>query len=197
MASIDYSSREINSRIVYFGPGLSGKTENLKVIQNKTVPPGASAITIARDAERTLFFDFLPLELGEINGFRARFQLYTLPGRLFYEASRGMILRDADGFVFVADSRFDRVGDNIECIEGVRADLRGHQKNLSEIPYVVQYNKRDLPNVIPVADLKGVLNPEGVEDFEAVASAGAGVLPTFKAIVRRVLMGLKGGAKSS
>jgi len=195
MASINYETKEINSRIVYCGPGLCGKTTNLRFIQQKAVPAGA--VTIAGDSERTLFFDYLPVELGEINGFKTKFHLYTLPGRVFYDASRSLILKDVDGVVFVADSRFDKVGENLECLELMRTNLREQRKNLSRIPHVIQYNKRDRPNAVSAGELKNVLNPEGVEDFEAVASSGAGVFPTFKAIVRLVLTGLKAKAKNA
>ena len=195
MSFINYSSREINCKVVYYGPGLCGKTTNLQVIYRKTRPEAkGKMITLATETERTLFFDFLPLALGDIKGFKTRFHLYTVPGQIFYDASRKLILKGVDGIVFVADSQVERMDANIESFENMKVNLEEQGYSLDQIPYVVQYNKRDLPNVVPVAELKKVLNINGVPDFESVASEGTGVFETLKAIVKLILIELKKGA---
>jgi len=194
MSFINYSSREINCKIVYYGPGLCGKTTNLQFIYKKTRPEAkGKMITLATETERTLFFDFLPIALGDIKGFKTRFHLYTVPGQIFYDASRKLILKGVDGIVFVADSQLERMDANIESLDNMRTNLDEQGYSLTQIPYVVQYNKRDLPNVVPVAEMKKVLNINGVPDFEATASAGIGVFETLKAIVKLILIELKKG----
>lgn len=195
MSFINYSSREINCKIVYYGPGLCGKTTNLQYIFKKTRPESrGKMITLATEAERTLFFDFLPLALGDIKGFKTRFHLYTVPGQIFYDASRKLILKGVDGIVFVADSQVERMDANIESFENMKLNLEEHGYNLNNVPYVVQYNKRDLPNTVPVQELKRVLNTNAAPDFEAVASVGTGVFETLKVIVKLVLIELKKSA---
>jgi mutual gliding-motility protein MglA len=194
MSFINYSSREINCKIVYYGPGLCGKTTNLQYIYNKTNPEAkGKMISLATETERTLFFDFLPLSLGEIRGFRTRFHLYTVPGQVFYDASRKLILKGVDGVVFVADSQIERIEANIESLENLKDNLEEQGYNLEKIPYVVQYNKRDLPNASPVAELEEILNPRNVVNFEAVATKGLGVFDTLKAVAKLVLTELKRG----
>ena len=194
MSFINYSSREINCKIVYYGPGLCGKTTNLQFIYKKTRPEAkGKMITLATETERTLFFDFLPLALGDIKGFKTRFHLYTVPGQIFYDASRKLILKGVDGIVFVADSQLERMDANIESFDNMRINLEEQGYSLSQIPYVIQYNKRDLQNTVPVGELKKVLNVDGVRDFEANASAGAGVFETLKAVIKLVLIELKKG----
>jgi signal recognition particle receptor subunit beta len=194
MSFINYSSREINCKIVYYGPGLCGKTTNLHYIYKKTNPDSkGKMISLATETERTLFFDFLPLALGEIRGFKTRFHLYTVPGQVFYDASRKLILKGVDGVVFVADSQVERMEANVESVENLRINLAEQGYNLDAVPYVIQYNKRDLPNVVPVAEMKKALNPRGVPDFESVASEGGGVFDTLKAIAKLVIMELKKG----
>ena len=181
MSFINYSSREINCKIVYYGPGLCGKTTNLQYIYKKTNPDSkGKMISLATETERTLFFDFLPLALGEIRGFKTRFHLYTVPGQVFYDASRKLILKGVDGVVFVADSQVERMEANIESIENLRTNLAEQGYNLDAVPFIVQYNKRDLPNVVPVDEMKKSLNSRGVPDFEAVATDGTGVFDTLK-----------------
>jgi signal recognition particle receptor subunit beta len=196
MSFINYLSREINCKIVYYGPGLCGKTTNLQYIYNKTNPDAkGKMISLATETERTLFFDFLPLALGEIRGFKTRFHLYTVPGQVFYDASRKLILKGVDGVVFVADSQIARMEANVESLENLRTNLAEQGYSLDKIPYVVQYNKRDMPGVASVEELRQLLNPQGVPDFEAVASTGVGVFETLKAIAKLVLTELrKGGA---
>ncbi len=194
MSFINYSSREINCKIVYYGPGLCGKTTNLQYIYKKTNPDSkGKLISLATETERTLFFDFLPLALGEIRGFKTRFHLYTVPGQVFYDASRKLILKGVDGVVFVADSQIERMEANIESVENLRTNLAEQGYNLDAIPYVIQYNKRDLPNVVPIEEMRKALNPRGVPDFEAVATDGTGVFDTLKAIAKLVIMELKKG----
>ena len=192
MSFINYSSREINCKIVYYGPGLCGKTTNLQHIYNKTNPDlKGKMISLATETERTLFFDFLPLALGQIRGFKTRFHLYTVPGQVFYDASRKLILKGVDGVVFVADSQIERMEANVESLDNLRLNLAEQGYDLDRLPYVVQYNKRDLPNAAPLAEMKRLLNPRGVPDFEACASVGKGVFETLKAVARGVLQDLK------
>lgn len=194
MSFINYSSREINCKIVYYGPGLCGKTTNLQYIYNKTNPEAkGKMISLATETERTLFFDFLPLSLGEIRGFKTRFHLYTVPGQVFYDASRKLILKGVDGVVFVADSQLERMEANLESMENLRTNLGEQGYDLDKIPFVVQYNKRDLPNAATMDELRKLLNPRQVPDFEASATQGNGVFDTLKAIAKLVLTELKKG----
>ncbi|MBI5137186.1 MAG: GTPase domain-containing protein [Nitrospirae bacterium] len=192
MSFINYSSREINCKIVYYGPGLCGKTSNLSYIYKKTNPENrGKMISLATETERTLFFDFLPLSLGSIRGFKVRFHLYTVPGQVFYDASRKLILRGADGVVFVSDSQVDRLEANVESMENLRVNLSEHGLNLDTIPLTVQHNKRDLPGIVPVEELNGLLNPRGVPWFAASATNGDGVFDTLKDIAKQVILELK------
>jgi mutual gliding-motility protein MglA len=195
MSFINYSSREINCKIVYYGPGLCGKTTNLQYVYAKTNPDAkGKMISLATETERTLFFDFLPLSLGEIRGFKTRFHLYTVPGQVFYDASRKLILKGVDGVVFVADSQIERTEANIESVDNLRVNLAEQGYDLDRIPYVVQYNKRDLPNIATVDELRRLLNPRHVPEFQAVAPTGIGVFDTLKAVAKLVLTELKKGA---
>jgi len=192
MSFINYSSREINCKIVYYGPGLCGKTTNLQFIYNKTNPDlKGKMISLATETERTLFFDFLPLALGQIRGFKTRFHLYTVPGQVFYDASRKLILKGVDGVVFVADSQIERMEANLESLDNLKLNLAEQGYELDKTPYIVQYNKRDLPNAAPLDEIRRLLNPTGVPEFEACARAGTGVFETLKAVARAVLSDLK------
>ena len=192
MSFINYSSREINCKIVYYGPGLCGKTTNLQFIYSKTSPElKGKMISLATETERTLFFDFLPLALGQIRGFKTRFHLYTVPGQVFYDASRKLILKGVDGVVFVADSQIERMEANLESVDNLKINLKEQGYELEKIPYVVQYNKRDLPNAAPLDEMRRLLNPMGVPDFEACANIGKGVFDTLKATAMGVLTDLK------
>jgi len=192
MSFINYSSREINCKLVYYGPGLCGKTTNLQYIYNKTRPEAkGKMISLATETERTLFFDFLPLSLGEIRGFKTRFHLYTVPGQVFYDASRKLILKGVDGVVFVADSQIARTEANLESLENLRTNLAEQSYSLDKLPYVIQYNKRDMPSVAPVEELRELLNPNRVPEFEAIASTGVGVFETLKAVAKLVLTEVK------
>jgi mutual gliding-motility protein MglA len=194
MSFINYLSREINCKIVYYGPGLCGKTTNLQYIYNKTNPEAkGKMISLATETERTLFFDFLPLALGEIRGFKTRFHLYTVPGQVFYDASRKLILKGVDGVVFVADSQIARMEANVESLENLRTNLAEQGYALDKLPYVIQYNKRDMPGIAPVDELRQLLNASSVPEFEAVASTGIGVFDTLKAVAKLVLSNLKKG----
>ena len=178
MSFINYSSREINCKIVYYGPGLCGKTTNLQHIYTKTNPElKGRMISLATETERTLFFDFLPLALGEIRGFKTRFHLYTVPGQVFYDASRKLILKGVDGVVFVADSQIERMEANLESMDNLRINLKDQGYELEKIPFVVQYNKRDLPNAAPLHEMRRLLNPQGIPEFEARRQQGVATEP--------------------
>ncbi|MDD2542448.1 MAG: ADP-ribosylation factor-like protein [Desulfuromonadaceae bacterium] len=194
MSFINYASREINCKIVYYGPGLCGKTTNLQFIYQRTAPDAkGKMISLATETERTLFFDFLPLSLGEIRGFKTRFHLYTVPGQVFYDASRKLILKGVDGVVFVADSQEERIDANIESLENLRINLKEQGYDLDKLPYIVQYNKRDLPGAMSVDELHDELNPTNVPEFEACATTGEGVFETLKAVAKLILIDLKKG----
>ena len=194
MSFINYSSREISCKIVYYGPGLCGKTTNLQYIYAKTNPEAkGKMISLATETDRTLFFDFLPLALAEIRGFKTRFHLYTVPGQVFYDASRKLILKGVDGVVFVADSQIERMEANLESVDNLRVNLAEQGYDLSKVPYVIQYNKRDLPNVVSIEELRGMINPTRVPEYEAIAPTGVGVFDTLKAVAKLVLTELKKG----
>jgi signal recognition particle receptor subunit beta len=191
MSMINYASREINCKIVYYGPGLGGKTTNLEYIYEKVAPSTrGKLISLATETERTLFFDFLPVDLGTIRGFKTRFHLYTVPGQVYYNASRKLILKGVDGVVFVADSQVERLDANIEAMHNLYENLAEYGLDPREMPFIVQYNKRDLPNVAPVPELEANLNPTRVPAFEAVATRGVGVFDTLKAVSKLVIKSL-------
>jgi signal recognition particle receptor subunit beta len=191
---INFAAREINCKIVYYGAGLGGKTTNLHWIFDQTAgKAGGKMISLATETDRTLFFDFVPLDLGTIRGFKTRFHLYTVPGQVFYDASRKLILRGVDGVVFVADSQAERMDANLEAIENLQENLKEHGFDFLKIPYVLQLNKRDLPSALPVADLKAALVRKDEPVFEAIACKGIGVFETLKEVGRRVLAELKKG----
>lgn len=194
MSFVNYHTKEINCKIVYYGPGLGGKTTNIQYIYQKTSSQNkGQMITLNTENERTLFFDFLPLDLGEIRGFKTRFHLYTVPGQVFYEASRKLILRGVDGLVFVADSQVERMEANIESYQGLERNLAEQGYDVSKVPMVMQWNKRDLPNIVPVEDLQYQLNKRKFPAFEAVATNGLGVFETLKMVSKSVLLNIKGG----
>jgi signal recognition particle receptor subunit beta len=191
---INYASREINCKIVYYGPGLGGKTTNLQYVYDKTAPNAkGKMISLATETDRTLFFDFLPLELGSVRGFKTRFHLYTVPGQVFYDASRKLILKGVDGIIFVADSQSERMDANIESVSNLEQNLKLQGYDLMKIPYALQLNKRDLLNVLSVEDMKKELVRKGEPVLEAVASTGIGVFDTLKAVAKQVLIELKKG----
>jgi signal recognition particle receptor subunit beta len=191
---INFASREINCKIVYYGAGLGGKTTNLQWIFERTAAKsGGKMLSLATETDRTLFFDFLPLELGTVRGFKTRFHLYTVPGQVFYDASRKLILRGVDGVVFVADSQEERMDANEEALDNLQTNLKDHGYDFATIPYVLQLNKRDLPNALLAEKLKGSLCLKGEPVLEAVAVQGVGVFETLKEVGRQVLAELKKG----
>jgi signal recognition particle receptor subunit beta len=188
MSFINRLSKEINCKIVYYGPGLCGKTANLQWVFSATKPESrGKMISLETETERTLFFDFLPLELGQINGYKVRFHLYTVPGQVFYDASRKLILKGADGVIYVADSQPNRAEANVESLENLEQNLAAYKLSLDKIPFVVQYNKRDMPEVMPLAEMRETLNPRKVPEFESVAKTGVGVFDTLKGLAKIVL----------
>ncbi|HOS99987.1 MAG TPA: ADP-ribosylation factor-like protein [Acidobacteriota bacterium] len=196
MTFINYASREINCKIVYYGPGLGGKTTNIQYIYDTTNSDSkGKLISLGTETDRTLFFDFLPLDLGTIRGFKTRFHLYTVPGQVFYDASRKLILKGVDGIVFVADSQDERMDANIESISNLKINLVENGFDINAIPYVLQLNKRDLPNITNIDDMVKELKVRDEPIFEAVAIKGIGVMETLKAVAKQVIMELKRGSK--
>ncbi|MGH7443754.1 MAG: GTP-binding protein [Longimicrobiales bacterium] len=191
MSMINYASREINCKLVYYGPGLGGKTTNLEYVYGKVNPETrGKLISLATEQERTLFFDFLPVDLGAIRGFKTRFHLYTVPGQVYYNASRRLILKGVDGIVFVADSQAERMDANIAAMENLYENLADYGYDASQLPIVLQWNKRDLPSAVPVEELRTQLNPASLPEFEAVAVRGDGVFDTLRAVSKLVLKSL-------
>lgn len=195
MVSINYSAREVCCKIVYYGPGLSGKTTNLQYVHGK-VPTSTRGdlISLATEADRTLYFDFLPINIGTINGFQAKFQLYTVPGQVYYNATRKLVLRGVDGVVYVADSQPDKMDENIESLANLVDNLLEYGYDINELPMVLQYNKRDLPNVLSVEEMNNRLNTRNLPHYEASATLGTGVFDTLKLIIKLVLEKAKGTA---
>ncbi len=191
MSMINYASREINCKVVYYGAGLGGKTTNLEYVYSRVNPDAkGKMISLATETERTLFFDFLPIDLGEIRGFRTRFHLYTVPGQVYYNASRRLILKGVDGVIFVADSQRSRLEANIEAMHNLYENMESYGYDVETLPFVIQYNKRDLPNIKSVEELRSILNPMGVPDYEAVAVEGEGVFQTLSAVSKLVVKSL-------
>ena len=188
MSLINYSTREINCKVVYYGPGLGGKTTNVQYVYSRVSPETKGRlVSLATEMDRTLFFDFLPLDLGAIKGFRTRFHLYTVPGQVYYDASRRLILRGVDGIIFVADSLITRFEANVESLYNLHENLAEHDLKLENVPFALQYNKRDLRDVISVGDLQEELNPLRYPHFEAIATQGVGVFDTLKCVSKLVL----------
>jgi hypothetical protein len=185
---INYASREINCKLVYYGPGLGGKTTNLEYVYGKINPDTrGKLISLATEQERTLFFDFLPVDLGSIRGFKTRFHLYTVPGQVYYNASRRLILKGVDGIVFVADSQAERMDANIAAMENLYENLADYGYDPQKLPIILQWNKRDLPNAVPIEEIRAQLNPTGLPEYEAVAVEGKGVFDTLRAVSKQVL----------
>jgi len=191
MSMINYASREINCKIVYYGTGLGGKTTNLEYIYSRVNPDTkGKMISLATETERTLFFDFLPIDLGEVRGFKTRFHLYTVPGQVYYNASRRLILKGVDGLVFVADSQATRAEANIESMHNLYENLETYGYDLESIPFAIQYNKRDMPNTLSPEELRAQINPMGVPDFEGIAIEGKGVFETLSCVSKLVVKAL-------
>ncbi len=198
MSFVNYHTKEINCKIVYYGPGLGGKTTNLQyVYQRVSGDQKSQIISLNTENERTLFFDFLPLDLGEIRGFRTRFHLYTVPGQVFYEASRKLILRGVDGIIFVADSQVEKMEANLESLSGLEKNLSEQGYDIKTIPLVMQWNKRDLPNTSSEEELQKQLNKWNFPAYCAVARTGQGVFESLKMVSKMVLMNLRGGLSAN
>ncbi len=196
MSFINYTTKEINCKVIYFGPGLGGKTTNIQFIYEKTQQrERGKLVTLSTENERTLFFDFLPLSIGEVRGFKTRFHLYTIPGQTFYEVSRQFILKGVDGIVFVADSQTERMEANIESFESLEKSLERQGYDIHKLPLAFQYNKRDLPSAVTVQELEATLNPMHRPYFEAIANRGQGVMETLQAVSQLVIRELKGEVK--
>ena len=192
MPFVNFATKEINCKIVYYGPGLSGKTVNIKWIYDHIRPESkGELITLATETERTLFFDFVPIEVSNVKGFKVRLHLYTTPGQIIYQASRKLILEGADGIVFVADSQKERHDANLDTLDDMLENMANYKLNVENFPLVFQYNKRDLPNILPVDVLRKDLNRWNKPDFEAIAIQGVGVLETFREITKEVLKKLR------
>ena len=194
MTFINYASHEINCKIVYYGPGLCGKTTNIQWIHAQANPEKrGKLVSLATETDRTLFFDFLPLDMGTIKGFKVRFHLYTVPGQVFYDASRKLILRGCDGVIFVADSQRPRMEANVESIANLATNLRDNGFDIRTVPYVLQLNKRDVPSAAPLQEMEDMLRFRNEPMVEAVACEGYGVLDTLKSCARQILMELQKG----
>lgn len=195
MSFINHNAKEIHCKIVYYGPSLGGKTTNLQWVYQKTADDQKSKlVALNTDIERTLFFDFLPLNIGDIRGYKTRFHLYTVPGQVVYDASRRLILKGLDGVIFVADSQPERMEENLESLHNLEKNLEMQGYNIREIPLVIQYNKRDLPHALSLAQLRSQLNPYNAPEFEACASEGRGVMESLKTASKSIINVLKGGA---
>ena len=188
MVQINFALKEVNCKVVFYGPGMSGKTTNLEIVHQKAPEENKGELTsISTDGDRTLFFDFMPLDLGNVAGMRTKFQLYTVPGQVYYNSTRKLVLQGVDGVIFVADSDPDKMDENVESYANLIENLAEYGKDIRELPHVIQYNKRDLPNALPVAEIDKIMNKFGVPTFEAVAYTGEGVFPTLKTLAAMVL----------
>lgn len=194
MSFINYNAKEIHCKVVYYGPSLGGKTTNIQWVYQQTAEDQRSKlIALNTDIERTLFFDFLPLNLGDIRGFKTRFHLYTVPGQVVYDASRKLILKGLDGVVFVADSQAERMEENVEALRNLERNLEQQGYDIRDIPLVLQYNKRDLSNISSLAEMRGTLNPYNAPEIEASATEGKGVFESLKTVSKNIIQILKGG----
>ena len=192
MALFNYATRELSAKIVYYGPGLSGKTTNIEMVHRILRPEQKGRlISLPTETDRTLFFDFLPVDLGQIKGFKVRYHLYTVPGQVFYNATRRLVLQGVDGVVFVADSQTDMKQSNLESLKNLVENLASYGKKIEELPFVVQYNKRDLRQILPVRELNALLNPRNVPAVEGIAKDGVGVSETLVTISRMVFSNLR------
>lgn len=198
MVQINFAQKQVNAKIVYYGPGMSGKTTNLEIVHQRAPAPNRGDLTsISTDGDRTLFFDFMPLDLGTVAGMRTCFQLYTVPGQVYYNSTRKLVLQGVDGVVFVADSSASMVEENLESMRNLEQNLAEYGKSLATMPLIIQFNKRDLPDALPVEELQKLLNPYGAPCYEAIANTGQGVFPTLKALAARVLESIHTGGRSA
>lgn len=195
MSFINANAKEIHCKVVYYGPSLGGKTTNIQWVYNQTSSDQKSKLNaLETDIERTLFYDFLPLDIGEIRGFKTKFHVYSVPGQVIYDASRKLILKGLDGVIFVADSQIERMEENLESLRNLERNLEQQGYNIREIPLVMQYNKRDLPNVASISELRTSLNAFNAPDFEACAAEGKGVFESFKTLSKSIINVLRGGS---
>jgi len=198
MVQINFAQKQVNAKIVFYGPGMSGKTTNLEIVHQRAPAPNRGDLTsISTDGDRTLFFDFMPLDLGTVAGMRTCFQLYTVPGQVYYNSTRKLVLQGVDGVVFVADSSASMVEENLESMRNLEQNLAEYGKSLATMPLIIQFNKRDLPDALPVEELQRLLNPYGAPCYEAIANTGQGVFPTLKALAARVLESIHTGSRSA
>lgn len=189
MANFNYAKKELNLKIVYYGTSLGGKTTNLRSIYGRlTADRKGQMMSLATDLDQTIFFDFLPVEVGEIKGWKLRFHLYTVPGQVYYNASRRLVLKSVDGLVFVVDSQHERLEENIESMYNLQDNLKVYGLRLQDVPMIIQYNKRDLPNIMPITELESRLNDAGYQCFESVAIRGIGIFETLKAVCQLTIM---------
>ncbi len=194
MVQINFAQKEIQCKIVYYGPGMSGKTTNLELVHGKVPDDHRGELTsIATTGERTLYFDYMPLDLGQIAGIRTKFQLYTVPGQIYYKSTRRLVLQGVDGIVFVADSSEAKLRENLESLQDLEENLREMGKSIHDVPIVIQYNKRDLPDAMSVEDLQREVNPHGFPHTEAIATSGEGIFPTLKTLAGMVLESVNAG----
>ena len=197
MVQINFAQKQVNAKVVYYGPGMSGKTTNLEIVHQRAPSNNRGDLTsISTDGDRTLFFDFMPLDLGTVAGMRTCFQIYTVPGQVYYNSTRKLVLQGVDGVVFVADSSAAMIEENLESLRNLEQNLNEYGKSLANVPHVIQFNKRDLPDAMPVEELNRLLNPHNAPFFEAVANSGQGVFPTLKALAARVLETIHNGSRS-
>jgi signal recognition particle receptor subunit beta len=195
MSFINHNAKEIHCKIVYYGPSLGGKTTNVQWIYQRTADDQRSKlVALNTDIERTLFFDFLPMNVGDIRGYNTRFHIYTVPGQVVYDASRKLIMKGLDGVIFVADSQNERMEENLESLRNLETNLEAQGYDINEIPLVIQYNKRDLPNAASMGELRSQLNLYNSPDFEAIANEGKGVMDSFKTVSKAIINTLKGGS---
>lgn len=195
MSFINHNAKEIHCKVVYYGPSLGGKTTNIQwVYQDTAQDQKSKLVALNTDIERTLFFDFLPLNLGEIRGFKTRFHLYTVPGQVVYDASRKLILKGLDGVIFVADSQAERMEDNLQSLRNLERNLEAQGYDIREVPLIMQYNKRDLPNSLSVSEMSSQLNLYNAPEFEATANEGKGVFESLKTVSKSIVNVLKGGS---
>src|SRR5688572_506568 len=198
MVQINFAQKQVNAKVVYYGPGMSGKTTNLEIVHQRAPSNNRGDLTsISTDGDRTLFFDFMPLDLGTVAGMRTCFQIYTVPGQVYYNSTRKLVLQGVDGVVFVADSSAAMLEENLESLRNLEQNLNEYGKSLATVPHVIQFNKRDLPDAMPIDELSRVLNPHSAPFYEAVANTGQGVFPTLKALAARVLESIHNGARPS
>ena len=198
MVQINFAQKQVNAKVVYYGPGMSGKTTNLEVVHQRAPDNNRGDLTsISTDGDRTLFFDYMPLELGTVAGMKTAFQLYTVPGQVYYNSTRKLVLQGVDGVIFVADSSRANMEQNLESLRNLEENLNEYGKSLSSLPYVIQYNKRDLPDAMSVEELNEALNRHGVPFFEGVANTGQGVFPTLKCLAACVLQNIMSESSSA